>query len=474
MRPESPGRLILSIQVVAWAAFVYLWARLSVKDWRDQKIQHRDLRSASALVAGAYALLALSTGLGALGVSRHFYTVWFYRDLAAHLCLSAAAAMGLWAARVWPAGDAKLFMFLSALLPLLSVSPSFAGGSLFFATLVNIFLPACLFVFAAVLAYLWRTRLKHPAAHLRALGLKRALDFLVEKAWPALRASLERARGDLLGALRDPLSLVPSALGWFGSMSVMAAVSATIRDAISSPAVRVLLGFMLMLAMSRLGPRLAGPRTLAALGAAAGLVPALVLGPAWRAAFVTALGQVSVFGLFLMMGMRWTIGAASGEVMMLVLPMAMALAGAIVPVVMSYLGMVPGAALSVAGAPWVRQLAPLAGMGAFFGLCWVLVRLWEDEDKPEMPPEKLVPYLVLHPSFVDRLAAEDPDFYERHFSTRYADGMTESQVKALRGWCRRHGIDRVAVQNTMSFAHWIFLGYFLTWLLGGHLVERWL
>ncbi|MDE2491533.1 MAG: hypothetical protein KGM24_11845, partial [Elusimicrobia bacterium] len=168
--------LLRSIRVFAWAAFLVSAWRLSVKDWRVQKIKHRELAVGALFVAAVYGLLAFNTVLGLAGLTRSWYRGVFFRDLAVHLLLTAVAALGLWRARVWPAGDAKLFFLLGAVAPLLTREPSFQGGRFFFSALINIFLPACLFVFAQVAWYVWHTRLKHTLGYLREAGLKRAWD----------------------------------------------------------------------------------------------------------------------------------------------------------------------------------------------------------------------------------------------------------------------------------------------------------
>lgn len=471
MRSESAGLVLRGVQLTAWGGFIYLWIRLSLKDWKDQKILHRDMLAATGFVAAAYALLLLSTLLGVLGWTSIYYRWEFYRDLLAHMLLSCAAAMGLWAGRVWPAGDAKLFMFLAALLPLLSVAGSFERGGLFFMALVNVFLPACAFVFAQVVRYLWLTRFQHTVAHLSAMGPRRAADFAFERLRPALISAWGIARTDLAILLR-PRDLLSGAFSWVVAFGLMAALSVTLKDLIASSSVRTLLSFVLMIGWGRLGGVLGGRATAGAVAVVAALVA--LKGAPWRSEFLHAMGHISIFGLFIMLGMRWTLGAASGQVLMLILPLLMALLGGMIRLITSTLGLFPGAAQRLFGSDWLRELLPLAVMGLFFGLCYVLVRIWEDEDRPEIPIEKVLSYMVLHPSFLEQIEREAPDFYEEHFASRYADGLSEEQAKALRKLCLDRGWKTVWLQNTMSFAHWIFLGYFLTWLMRGHLLERWL
>lgn len=471
MRAESAGLLLRAVQLVAWAGFLFLWIRLSLKDWKEQKILHRDLRAATFFLAAAYVLLACSTAAGAYGWTSIYYRWDFYRDLSVHLALSFAAALGLWAGRIWPAGDAKLFMFLSALLPLLSISGSFRGGGLFFVALVNVFLPACAFVFLQVVRYLWATRFQHSAGHLRALGARRAVDFLAERVGPALRSALEAAKEDMK-VLARPRELAEAAASWATAFALMAALSVILKDWVASSSVRTLLSFVLIIGWSRVGGSW-GWKATAGTFAAVGVLYFLKDDP-WRSAFVDSLKHMSVFGLFMMLGMKWTLGAAAGQALMFVLPPLLAALSALVPILLNAMGILPDAARTLSSAPWLREFLPLAAMGLFFGLCYVLVRVWEDEDRPEIPVDKVLSYMVLHPSFLDKLEREAPDFYEEHFASNYADGLTGDQAEALRKLCRKKKWPVVWLQVTMSFAHWIFLGYFLTWLLGGHLLERWL
>jgi hypothetical protein len=78
--------------------------------------------------------------------------------------------------------------------------------------------------------------------------------------------------------------------------------------------------------------------------------------------------------------------------------------------------------------------------------------------------------MVLHRSF-HKLMSEDEDFYGEHFESSYADGLTPGQAEALKSWCAENGIETVPMTTTMSFAHWIFLGYFATWALGGSVLK---
>jgi prepilin signal peptidase PulO-like enzyme (type II secretory pathway) len=160
--------------------------------------------------------------------------------------------------------------------------------------------------------------------------------------------------------------------------------------------------------------------------------------------------------------MRWTLGVMAGELGMYVMP-----------VVGMFLGFLTMAFWKLwSGLAWASGLLPLALLGLFFGLCYVFVRVWEDEDHPDVPAKSLLSYMVVHPRFLERLEKEDKRFYQKHFEDNYADGLTFEQVEALRKWCKRKNVATVPLNHTMSFAHWIFLGYFITWLMGGNVLNR--
>lgn len=455
------GLLLPAIRGTAWAAFLVLWVRLASRDWKEQKILHRDLKLGAMFAAACYLLMLGSTLLGALGRSGVFYSWEFYRDFLWHLAATTVAGLGLWRARIWPAGDAKLFLFLGAVIPLLSISGSFHGGWLFLSTLINIFMPACAWVFLSVLRYLWETRIKHQTDFMARLGLRRGVDFAREALVKVLVESWGRFKADLLFIRREPKELVFGLFSWGFSMMLMSLLSVGLKGIVDKPAARTAMCFIFLFLWSRahqaLG-RWATP-TVAAVCLAVGYGGS---GPDFKGEFVHALSALSVFGVFLWLGMRWTVGVMAGEIAMY-----------IVPLVGMALGFIPFVFWRMyAGLGWIGGFLPLALMGLFFGLTYVFVRIWEDEDHPDIPVDDLLAYMVLHPRFLERLEKEDKRFYEKHFEDNYADGLTHEQLEALRKWCRRKNVATVPLNHTMSFAHWIFLGYFITWLSGGNVLNR--
>ena len=109
-------------------------------------------------------------------------------------------------------------------------------------------------------------------------------------------------------------------------------------------------------------------------------------------------------------------------------------------------------------------------MVLFFGLSLVCVRICDAESYKSVQPEHIAPFMTLGPSMVERLQ-EDEEFFEEHFGTLYADGLTREQVEALKEWCLREEVAVVPLAPTISFANWIFVGYLLTWLIDGHVLR---
>jgi hypothetical protein len=70
-----------------------------------------------------------------------------------------------------------------------------------------------------------------------------------------------------------------------------------------------------------------------------------------------------------------------------------------------------------------------------------------------------------------RQIEQDQEFREQHFETLFADGLTLEQAEALTVWCEENGIGSVPLAPTISFANWIFFGYFLTQILDGHVLQ---
>lgn len=508
--------LLWGVRVWAWGFFAWLWVVITRGDWYYQQIKHRPLLFGLGAASLGYAALAINTLAGIWGKSAHFHYWGYYWAAGGHVFLCAFSGLGLWVFRVWPAGDAKLFMLLSILYPLLSAG--FDPQRSFLMILINIFIPACLFLFAKAILYVFDTRLRHWRDSLARLGWRREWDFLrgqaLQYAWDlrldfsrrgsAIRAEL--AQQGLGPALSRVRGLLPQVGQWLTGMALACLISYYLHDFVRSPIMLslVCLGLFLLWNQIRqaLGPALS---RLVFLGTLAGFM--IWNPPQDWGRLAALLGNISVFSFFMFLGMNWAMSLMAGG--------SMGVGGFLFPLVASLLAMAVGqfwgyaaqgagwayraassalwsargqgaevgAGLAPAGAStidsWrgglysgmVLTLAHLAFLGLFFGLALVLVRKWDEEVRPTHDGQGVSSRLLLAPDFIERLR-EDEEFFETHFQRLYPDGLTHEQAMALREWCAKNGIEKVPLAPTMSFAFWIFLGVFVSLCLrGGHVLE---
>jgi len=132
-----------SLVLLAVSSF---WAvAVAAEDLATSRIANRKMIfGARLLLAGLCAQLVVS-GLGYDG-RLEIYPLWgFYPKLLMHMLWSACAGVILWYAEIWPAGDAKFYIIISALLPLVNPQIRTFPGYLFLTLLINIFVPAAIF-----------------------------------------------------------------------------------------------------------------------------------------------------------------------------------------------------------------------------------------------------------------------------------------------------------------------------------------
>lgn len=451
--------LLTAVGVYGWLAFVAGWARMGWIDWSEQRIRHRYLVAWSAFAAAAYAALFAGTALGA-GVG----AAW-WKALAWHAGASVGAAAALWSLRVWPAGDVKLYVLLCAFAPLLRLPGFFRGGTEWLETLINTFVPAAAFLFLTAAFYLWRTRFSHQADFLRKVGLDKAPGFL----WMKLGEGGAALKAELAGYAEEcrtaPGRFALDAASWLAQMAVMSLVTYYLESRVSSTFVRTVICFGLFFGWSRLAATLGKARALAATAA---LFAGLVL---WKgrldwAGLTFAFGHISIFSLCLFFGIQIAFRAVAGQAAFMALPFLF-LIPSLIPFG-SVWAKVSGTRLAAPAA--FHGLGTWAAMGLFFGLSIVFVRLWDAESFASVRPDQIQPYMNLGPALVAAIE-EDEDFRDEHFPTFYADGLTPDQAVALRRWCGENAVESVPLAPTISFANWIYLGYFLTVLLQGHVLQ---
>lgn len=131
--------------------FLALGLVVSLEDWRQRRIRNLWIGAGLLVCAGGLLYLFMNSALGhhriRFWVLGEYYLPWrYYPMVLAHLALSLAAGLILWRLAVWPAGDAKLFILFAFFLAL--INPNLRGFPylLFLVLLINIFVPAGLFM----------------------------------------------------------------------------------------------------------------------------------------------------------------------------------------------------------------------------------------------------------------------------------------------------------------------------------------
>lgn len=416
------------VACAAWAAVLASWAVLAREDFLHKKIRHSGLGWILLASAVGWACLLLST-LRAVG--DHHY--WGYYPQALKLVvLSWAAALALWRAGVWPAGDAKLFGTLAFIAPLLDPAGTLVRPSAVLDALINAFLPAAAATTAQAAWYGWRSKLRHQAAFLRGLGPRKAAEFSLSAVAAVKGLPVDKAE-----------------LALWASGVLMGGALSGVGQGLPASAVARSLTFFAFFWLWNQAAR--------ALGALAAVCAALtVFG--W-AAYDRGLVLVAVetlrmaaFGLVLWGGARVAGRSLGGAADALPWGLLGLLVGPVLGVLASLRGAAGGGFLI------------LLSLGLFYGVATALVRLWETDIRHEVPPAEAVRGVVLAPSFLAQFAADE------RFARLYPDGLTEEQAAAVREHCRGRGIAKVPVLPTVSFAFWLFLGWALTRLLGTNLL----
>jgi hypothetical protein len=434
---------------VTWAslaAFCVLWAVVSSHDYRTQKIRHYHLAWILGIaVSGYLVLLAQSLAAGRFGAAPGM-SLRFYRDAAIHAAWSAAAAVALWRLRLWPAGDAKLFAALSLLLPLATHSTGFDPGRSWLVALVNVFVPAALVVVGRAASFSWKLYLNEQRRVLLAAGwapVAARVSALGRESWRTIRTSF-----DPRSWVRSPGAAAAAVLAWAGSMVFTSAVGAAASRLAPTTLLQsgICFGAMLVFSRAASGSRRA-PVSIACLLIAALLV--VTGGPALVGQWLPFLGSITVFSFFLSFGSRLARRLLE-ESGLVVAPLA------------AVLTWLPLGLVFALDPRWSRLLLEWAVLGALFGAGKVLLVVLEREDCPKIVPASLRPFSLLAPSFVDEMREADPGYVEEHLEPLYADGLTVEQVEAVRDWCASRRVPYVRLHTTVSFAFWIFLGYFLT------------
>ncbi len=130
----------------AWAVSVVNW------DLATRKIPNSSIKTGLKLLGAGLAAVGMCTWLGYSGRGADYLTYAFYPLFGLHLAWSALAGVILWYAEVWPAGDAKFYILVSAALPLVNPQLRNFPGFLFLTLLINIFVAASLWAVGTYVA----------------------------------------------------------------------------------------------------------------------------------------------------------------------------------------------------------------------------------------------------------------------------------------------------------------------------------
>lgn len=477
----------MAVSIYAFCLFILLWIAIGWQDWWLQRVKHKSLLYGSVGVCLGYGFLLIGGG--------------FPYSPVTHFSLCIMAAMALWFLRVWPAGDAKLYIFLAFLYPLMNFSGPFPQERMFLIILINTFIPAAAFLFLKAAYYLFDTRFRHIRKFLLQLGWKNELDFLLQQLGQVLSglwrsfglkiASLREAgaSGVLSEAFNQTASVLPTIIQWLMGIIFMSLVSYYLKDFFRSPILLSLLCMAMFMLWNHVSRALG--TSLARLFLGTVIVALLTwFPPAHWESLRVIFANISIFSFFMFLGMSWAMKMMStgGSFGGFLLTFLFSLLGLLLNQVWRYAAhffsrlsaaflvrwehpSIQSTATGAAGNPYLDMMFSLAALGLFFGLCLVAVRKWDDEVRPSHTRDALAAYLVLDPAFVARLR-QDGRFYDAHFQTLYADGLTADQAEALKIWCAENGIDTVPLAPTISFAFWIFFGFFLSVVLRGqHVLE---
>lgn len=433
------------VRLGAWAGFALLFALFAWTDIRYKKIRNGAILTGLAGALAAYGALAFWTWR-----AEGRYFVWgFYEAAFTHTAAAWAAGLLLWTLRLWPAGDAKLFMLLGVFYPLLAPQLPLSPWRATLAVLINAFIPAALAIMAGAFLWLWRTRVARRLEAARSAGTPLWTVFGAPRA-AGLAAEARAGAARMLGAwAAAPGRTLLRLADWAGFfMAAALLLDAAVKRFGSAQWTGLVLCAFSFFVWSALGGLLGPLRPFAAWAAVAAAF--------WR---IPELDARALAGHALQLGL---FGAAVGSGMQVLFSWMKGGSGlwwlwAAAPLLLGLAGPWLGASL-----PWLLAAAAL-GAGA------AAVAVQVKEDVLDWKAESIEPFLVLTPHSLE-VIGRDGEFFEEHFETLFPDGLTHEQAVALKAWCARNSVPGLTMQRTLSFAVWIFAGYAITAWLGADLI----
>ncbi len=141
-----------NISLAFLAVFTAWCVSVVGRDMATRKIPNAHIKAGIKIFAGFIAIFLIYTAMGYVGRAQSFMNYNFYLLLAVHVFWSVLAGIILWYAEIWPAGDAKFFILVSASLPLANPALRNFPNYLFLNLLINIFVAAALWALGSFLA----------------------------------------------------------------------------------------------------------------------------------------------------------------------------------------------------------------------------------------------------------------------------------------------------------------------------------
>ncbi|MDD5656019.1 MAG: hypothetical protein PHF00_02035 [Elusimicrobia bacterium] len=449
------------IRLGAGLLLILISARCVAADFRDKRILNRDLRLAASAAGVLYGVLALRAWWGeafpAVGALAGPYPDGFLGGCLNCVAAACGLALLLWLARIWPAGDAKLFMILALFLPLIRPGGLPVGARLPLSFLVNIFVPAAAVVLVKAFVWLWLTRLRHGWAFHRELGRSRLAGYWLDMARNSALELARSARQRLREAARSPAAAVQAGLACLASAVFGAVVLAHLDR--TMPWYRYLgpfLGVGIMMIWRWL-KSLASQEALAGAIGIAAVFSLAAGGASFRDLFWRCLLSWSLFGILFEIGafmLRRMARAQEGfSTFLAVLGFAAGLG--VLPIIFPFF--FTGLA---------KTMATWAFFGIMLGLGFALIRAVLEENVSYCPADHIHPRLVLAKAAWEDIR-RDEAFYQENFRWRFPDGLTDKQAESLRRWCAGRSVAAVATRDTEPFAGWMVAGAGVTLLLAG-------
>ncbi len=439
--------------------FICLAYKFIPVDLRLKKIRNTWILTALGIEAGLYLFVFLFSSFGRSGIVLPVFwgkvlTEDFFWACWLHILLSLGIALVLWFIKIWPAGDVKLFTILTILFPLMDpMNPQFPVR-LSLTLLINAFIVAGIFVLVKSLFWMWHLKVRHAVGFFSDLGYARAAAYMLSvwreyigelfskvRVW---RALIRAKPGEAFKKAADYLALTVFIAGVLSYMRVF-------LDWM--PYTGPLPGFVAYVLWKWLAEQF-NRWILVAVLVSSLVVTGLTLPVPPAAVFFTSWLGWNIVMLFIELGRELVSRLLKKD----------ASKAIVIGVNIALTMGVGGGFLVLFQSTVVLMLLKWSMWGLLFGVVYMAVRFVIEENYVYVPSTGVQPYLILAAPALQALK-KDKAFYEEHFSVRFADGLTPAQAIAVRQWCEKNGIVKIATRQGEPFAGWLFAGVLLTLLL---------